>query len=153
MGCLNVKVIKATSLGSSVGSTVSSLVEYYLHMIFKPLIPSKYWSIISPSIVAFIYSVSIYLAVFSGTIIQAYQAALKGSSLISKNLYGYASKNLKFLPTQAVKTICDASIMGLVLYALDFQAMNILRGNDDVNLILSPLTMVENFLVSHNNVK
>lgn len=153
MGCLNVQIVKAASLGSSVGETVNMTVHYYIDMILKPFIPSKFWDIISPTITASTYSTSMYLAMFSGTMIQTYQAALKGSSLVSKNVYAIVANHLKFLPRKYAKTICDALAMGLILYSLEFQTMNTLGANAGINMILTPFTMLEDFLVKYNNVQ
>ena len=153
MGCLNVHVVKAASLGSSVGESMSSIVHYYIDMILKPLVPAMYWDIISPTITASTYSASIYLAVFSGTMIQTYQAALKGSTLVSKSAYDMMASKLEFLPRKYTKVFCDALAMGMIFYALEFQAMNTLGANTGINMALTPLVMLENFLVSYNNVK
>jgi hypothetical protein len=152
VGCLKVQVVKAASLGGSIGDTVSSTVHYYIDMILKPFINPMYWKIISPSITAFTYSVSIYLAVFCGTMMQTYQSALKGSSLVSKSAYDLVANKLKFLPKKYAKTICDVIGVGLVIYALEFQAMNTLGANAGINMMLTPVTIVENYLTSLNNV-
>ena len=152
MGCLKVQVVKAASLGGSIGDTVSSTVHYYVDMILKPSINPMYWKIISPSITASTYSASIYLAVFCGTMMQTYQSALKGSSLVSKSAYDLVANKLKFLPKKYAKTICDAIAVGLVIYALEFQAMNTLGANAGINMMLTPVTIVENYLTSLNNV-
>ena len=152
VGCLKVHVVKAASLGGSIGDTVSSNVHYYIDMILKPFINPMYWKIISPSITASTYSVSIYLAVFCGTLMQTYQSALKGSSLVSKSAYDLVAHKLKFLPKKYAKTICDVIAVGLVIYALEFQAMNTLGANAGINMMLTPVTIVENYLTSLNNV-
>ena len=83
---------------------------------------------------------------------QTYQSALKGSSLVSKSAYDLVAHKLKFLPKKYAKTICDVIAVGLVIYALEFQAMNTLGANAGINMMLTPVTIVENYLTSLNNV-
>ena len=64
LGCLNVNIIKTATLGSSLGDTANTFIDYYFKVLLKPFLPDIYWKILYPTFRGVTYSAVVCLALF-----------------------------------------------------------------------------------------
>ena len=89
--------------------------------------------------------------IFSDRIVHTYHAALKGSALVSHGIFCLCSSKLTFLDKNISKPLCDGIAIALVIYALDFQAQNMLGGSSIINTVLNPLSILEQKLSAYSS--
>lgn len=144
---LKVQFAKVIALGATIGDNIRKPASYIFVPILSTVLPSKFHKWIAPLINFVCKVIAISIAWYVQKVISSVQSAIRGGLMFSRRMLAYLNEK-GYLNIKEEDTYLDEIfgwlIAGLGIY---FQLSNFLGLPFPLNLLLAPVSIVENTLI------
>lgn len=147
VGCLKLQFAKAITLGNALGDIAKKPASTYLVPALEAIMPPEYKKWAEPLIMYTLKTACISLAWFLQRILSAIHSAIRGGTMVSRNLLEYSSK-MGYFHINHEDTILDEVVgAALATIGLWFQLSTGFGLPFPLNILLFPFTMIEYFIM------